>query len=223
MSLDLDALSIRTAHGATLFAPLTLSVPPGAVVTVMGRSGVGKSTLLDSIGGHLAHGFHLSGSVRLNGRDVTRLPAEARRIGVMFQDALLFPHLSLGDNLAFGLPQALRGRSQRRAAVAAALDSAGLSGLADRDPATLSGGQRARAALMRTLLAEPLALLLDEPFSKLDADLRDEMRQFTFAHIRARAIPTLLVTHDPDDARAAGGTVVALQTPLDETTAAKSV
>ena len=211
MSLDLDAFCIRSATGTALFAPLTLHIPAGAVVTVMGPSGVGKSTLLDGIGGHLAHGFRLSGKVRLNDHDVTDLPAESRRIGLMFQDALLFPHLSVGDNLAFGLPSGLRGRHARRAAVEAALGQAGLSGYADRDPATLSGGQRARAALMRTLLAEPAALLLDEPFSKLDAGLRKDMRKFTFDHIKSRAVPTLMVTHDPADAAAAGGPVVVLE------------
>lgn len=211
MSLDLDALCIRATNGTALFRPLTLHVPAGDVVTVMGPSGVGKSTLLDAIGGHLSHGFRLSGTVKLNGRDVTALPAEARRIGLMFQDALMFPHLSVGDNLAFGLPPALRGRARRRAAVDAALSQAGLAGMYDRDPATLSGGQRARAALMRTLLAEPAALLLDEPFSKLDAGLRDDMRRFTFEHVRSRSVPTLLVTHDPEDAEAAGGPVVSLE------------
>jgi putative thiamine transport system ATP-binding protein len=211
MSLDLTAICIRSASGTGLFAPLTLLVPAGQVATVMGPSGVGKSTLLEGIGGHLAHGFHMTGTVRLGGRDVTTLPAEARRIGLMFQDALLFPHLSVGDNLAFGLPRQVRGRSQRRAAVQAALGQAGLSGLHDRDPATLSGGQRARAALMRTLLAGPMALLLDEPFSKLDATLRGEMRDFVFAIVRTRGIPALMVTHDPEDAAAAGGEVVRLQ------------
>ncbi|MEO8241439.1 MAG: ATP-binding cassette domain-containing protein [bacterium] len=212
MSLDLTAICIRNTAGKALFAPLTLRVPPGEVVTVMGPSGVGKSTLLDGIGGHLSHGFHLTGTVMLNDQDVTHTPAEARRIGVVFQDALLFPHLSVGDNLAFGLPQHLKGRDPRRAAVDAALDQAGLDGLYSRDPATLSGGQRARAALMRSLLAEPLALLLDEPFAKLDAALRDDIRQFTFAHVHQRAIPTLMVTHDPADADAASGEVIQLTT-----------
>lgn len=211
MSLDLTDICIRSAGGASLFAPLTLHVPAGQVATVMGPSGVGKSTLLDGIGGYLSHGFHLTGTVTLEGRDVTALPAEARRIGLMFQDALLFPHLSVGDNLAFGLSRRHKGRAERRAAVEAALEQAGLSGLYDRDPATLSGGQRARAALMRTLLAEPMALLLDEPFSKLDATLRGEMRDFIFAIVKTRAIPALMVTHDPEDATAAGGEVVQLQ------------
>ncbi|NCM97618.1 MAG: ATP-binding cassette domain-containing protein [Rhodobacterales bacterium] len=211
MSLDLAALTV-TLRGSPkpLFAALTLSVPLGAVVTVLGPSGVGKSTLLDAIGGHLAHGFTCTGRVMLNRRDVTGLPAEARRIGILFQDALMFPHLSVGDNLAFGLTRAVRGRKARRAAVEAALEQAGLGGFHDRDPATLSGGQRARAALMRALLARPLALLLDEPFSALDSQLRSEIRGFVFDHIRERGIPALLVTHDLRDARAAGGAVITL-------------
>jgi putative thiamine transport system ATP-binding protein len=176
----------------------------------MGPSGVGKSTLLDAVGGHLAHGFSSSGQVRLNGRLLDGVPAEARRIGLMFQDAVLFPHLSVGDNLAFGLARHIRGRAARADAVAHALEQAGLSGMERRDPATLSGGQRARIALMRTLLAEPLALLLDEPFSKLDAALRAEMRSFTYRHIRDRGIPALMVTHDPQDAAAAGGPMIHL-------------
>ena len=151
--------------------------------------------------------------MRLNGRSVLALPAEDRRIGLMFQDPALFPHLSVGDNLAFGLCPHVRGRVARAEAVSRALEIAGLAGTERRDPATLSGGQRARAALMRTLLAEPLALLLDEPFSKLDAGLREEMRAFTFAHIRDRAIPALMVTHDPQDAEAAQGPIVQLGAP----------
>lgn len=211
MSLDLQDLSV-TPRGATapLFAPLSLTVPPDQIVTVMGASGVGKSTLLDAIAGHLPHGFHLTGRVLLAGRDVTALPAEARGIGLMFQDAQLFPHLSVGDNLAFGLPARLRGRSARSAAVAEALHSAGLPGFQSRDPATLSGGQRARVALLRALLAEPKALLLDEPFSRLDAGLRAEIRSFVFDHARAQAIPVLMVSHDAADADAAGGPVITL-------------
>jgi len=150
MTLELRALTLTPHGGAPLFPALNLSVPPGMIYTVMGPSGVGKSTLLDAIGGHLAPQFRLQGEIFLDGLNVGNLPAEARRIGLMFQEALLFPHLSVGENLAFGLTPALRGRSARRQAIEAALDRAGLSGFFDRDPATLSGGQRARAALMRT-------------------------------------------------------------------------
>lgn len=209
MSLILQDVAVGPKAGKPLFAALSLRIAPGEVATLMGPSGIGKSTLLDAIGGHLAHGFAVSGAVALNGRDVLRQPAEARRIGVLFQDAMLFPHLSVGDNLAFGLVPSVRGAA-RRAAVETALDQAGLAGFAARDPATLSGGQRARAALMRALLAEPEALLLDEPFSRLDAELRAEIRGFVFDHLRARKIPGLMVTHDASDAEAAGGVVVQL-------------
>lgn len=206
--LDLRALGV-THRGAALFAPVTLAVPNGQVASVMGPSGVGKSTLLDAIGGHLAAGFTATGQVLLDGRDVGHLPAEQRRIGLLFQDALMFPHLSVGGNLAFALPRTLRGAA-RQTAVDTALEQAGLAGLSGRDPATLSGGQRARVALMRALMAEPAALLLDEPFSRLDADLRADIRAFTFGQIRARGIPALLVTHDAQDAGAAGGPVLRL-------------
>lgn len=209
MTLALHALAVRPVGAAPLFPPVNLSVEGGTVATLMGPSGIGKSTLLDAIGGHLSPGFRAEGRVTLNGRDVTALPPEARRIGILFQDALLFPHLSVGANLAFGLPPRVRGPA-RRAAVMSALAGAGLDGFHDRDPAGLSGGERARVALMRALLAEPLAILLDEPFSKLDNGLRAEIRAFTFAHIRNRGIPALLVTHDGGDAAAAGGPVVAL-------------
>ncbi|MFV0493242.1 MAG: ATP-binding cassette domain-containing protein [Pseudorhodobacter sp.] len=208
MSLDLIDILVGPP-GAPLLAPLTFSIPAGEVAAIMGPSGIGKSTLLDAIGGHLAHGFEMSGTVRINGREVQDLPPEARRIGLLFQDAMLFPHLSVGQNLAFGLHPDLRG-SARKVAVEEALAQAGLDGFADRDPATLSGGQRARAALMRAILARPEALLLDEPFSRLDAGLRAEIRDFVFGHLRAAGIPALLVTHDEADARAAGGAILRL-------------
>jgi putative thiamine transport system ATP-binding protein len=116
----------------------------------------------------------------------------------------------LADNLAFGLPAQIKGAAARKAAVEQALAAAGLTGLGARDPETLSGGERARAALMRSLLADPKAILLDEPFSKLDTALRAGIRAFAFDHIRARAIPALIVTHDDSDAAAAGGPVLNL-------------
>lgn len=218
MSLSLQDIHIKGKGGpgkgsgrAPLFAPLSMTILPGQIGTVMGPSGVGKSTLLDAVAGHLAPAFTCTGDVLLNGHRLNDLPAEARRLGMMFQDAALFPHLSVGDNLAFGLTQRVKNRAERQDRIAAALQTAGLAGMMHRDPATLSGGERARAALMRTLLSEPLAVLLDEPFSKLDTGLRAEIRAFTFHHIRASAIPALMVTHDMQDAQAAGGQIIQLE------------
>lgn len=196
--------------GTALFAPVSLSVAPGCTATIMGPSGSGKSTLLSAICGTLDPVFTMSGSVTLNGRRLDGLPAQQRRTGILFQDDLLFPHLSVADNLAFGLPAGLP-RAERRRRIAEALSEAGLTGFEHRDPATLSGGQRARVACLRALMAEPEALLLDEPFSKLDADLRARFRSFVFEHSISRGIPVLLVTHDPDDAGAADGEVIMLR------------
>jgi len=209
--LVFDDVAIRL--GGRLVAALTASVADGAVLTVMGPSGSGKSTLIALATGTLDPAFEASGRVLLRGRDLTGLPPQARRVGVLFQDDLLFPHLSVGGNLAFGLPAELRGRAARRAAVEAALAEAGLEGFAERDPATLSGGQRARVALMRALLSRPQALLLDEPFSRLDAMRRDRTRRFVFDHARDRGLPVVLVTHDAEDATAAGGEVIRLDAP----------
>jgi putative thiamine transport system ATP-binding protein len=193
-----------------LIEPLDLTVNPGECVTVMGPSGSGKSTLLAHIAGTLDPAFRARGRFFIGGDEITHLAPEARHIGIQFQDDLLFPHLSVAGNLAFALPASIRGREARRAAIEQALREADLEGFADRDPATLSGGQRARVALMRTLLAQPRALLLDEPFSKLDSPLRSDVRRFVFEHAAERGLPALLVTHDERDAEAAGGPVVML-------------
>ena len=205
-ALALD--QFRVTLGDQSVVHLDVSVQAGEVLTLMGPSGSGKSTALAAMIGTLAPDFRQSGRIWLAGRDITTLPTHARRIGLMFQDDLLFPHLSVGGNLAFALPPRVKDRAR---VVAAALEEAGLSGFDHRDPATLSGGQRARVALLRTLLAEPKALLLDEPFSRLDAGLRGQIRSFVFDQARARGLPVILVTHDIEDARAAGGRVL---TPL---------
>jgi putative thiamine transport system ATP-binding protein len=206
--LRLIRVSLRVG-GNDLLSGLDLEVGPGAVTTVMGPSGCGKSSLLSYLCGTLEPAFEASGEVWLDGVAIHELPPERRRVGILFQDDLLFPHLSVGGNLAFALPPTVRGRRERRARIEAALGEADLAGFARRDPATLSGGQRARVALMRTLLAEPRALLLDEPFGKLDRALRDRFRAFVFEHARAAGLPTLLVTHDEADAHAAAGAVIA--------------
>ncbi|WP_322890918.1 MULTISPECIES: ATP-binding cassette domain-containing protein [unclassified Yoonia] len=184
-------------------------VAPGEVLTVMGPSGVGKSTLLAFITGTLPAGFTATGAVWLEGHDITHAAAHQRRVGILFQDDLLFPHLSVGANLAFGLPPGGT-RADRQARIDAALAEVGLEGFAARDPATLSGGQKARVALMRMLLSDPCALLLDEPFSRLDAALRAQVREMVFDRARSRALPVLMVTHDAEDAQAAGGDIITL-------------
>lgn len=208
-SLRLEQVSIAL-EGRVLIPPLSVSVAPGEVLTLMGPSGSGKSTLLGVLCGTSAPVFSAAGRIWIGEREVTALPPERRRIGILFQDDLLFPHLSVGENLAFGLTASVRGRRLRAARIAAALAEAGLEGFAKRDPATLSGGQRARVALLRLLLAQPEALLLDEPFNKLDAPMRAEFRRFVFQHAAAAGLPVLMVTHDAADAGAAGGPVLQL-------------
>ena len=207
--LELAGVNLDLA-GKPVIQGLSLTVAARELVTVMGPSGSGKSSLLAFICGTLDPAFRAAGTLRLSGEDLTGLPPERRRVGILFQDDLLFPHLSVAENLAFGLPAAVAGRAARRARIERALEEADLAGLGCRDPATLSGGQRARVALMRTLLSEPRALLLDEPFAKLDLALRDRFRRFVFDHAREQGLPTLLVTHDPADAEAAAGPVVEL-------------
>lgn len=206
--LTLDALTI--AQGGTPLLSLSAHVPPGTVLSVMGPSGVGKSTLLAAITGTLPPAFTMTGDIRLNGTALPPLPPERRRVGLLFQDDLLFPHMSVGANLAFGLSPSVKSRAARRARVETALDEIGLMGFSNRDPATLSGGQKARVALMRMLLSDPHALLLDEAFSRLDAALRAQIRALVFTHAKARALPVLMVTHDLSDAEAAGGPVITL-------------
>ncbi len=206
-ALHLDQVRIALP-GRVLFDSLSLDVPPGETVTLMGASGSGKSTLLAWIGGFLDPAFEATGDVRIGERPLDGLPAHARRVGILFQDDLLFPHLSVAGNLLFAVPAEVRSRDARRALVDDALAQADLAGFGARDPATLSGGQRARVALMRTLLARPDALLLDEPFGRLDASLRQDFRQFVFDHARQLGLPSLLVTHDAEDAQAAGGRIL---------------
>jgi putative thiamine transport system ATP-binding protein len=212
--LSLEGVFIRLGD-RVLIPPLTCAVQPGEVTTVMGPSGCGKSSLLALICGTLDPAFTAGGRVRLGDVELADLPPERRRIGILFQDDLLFPHMTVAENLAFGLPAAVAGRRARRARVDAALLEAGLAGFGDRDPSTLSGGQRARVALLRTLLSEPLALLLDEPFGRLDLRLRDRFRRAVLDHARSRRLPTLLVTHDPGDAAAAGGPVIEIAIAAD--------
>ena len=187
----------RSAAETSLISNLSLTVAPGVIHTVMGPSGSGKSSLLAAVCGTLAPDFQFDGQIALNGRRIETLPCQARRVGILFQDDLLFAHLTVRENLLFAVPAGPT--REREASVRQALADLEMPGFADADPATLSGGQRARVALMRALLAKPEALLLDEPFSRLDTALRGRMREFVFSTVLQRGIPTLLVTHDAQD------------------------
>ena len=179
-----------------------LQVAPGEVLTLMGPSGCGKSSLLAALAGVLpASGpIRLEGDVTLGERRLTHLPPQARRIGMLFQDDLLFDHLTVAENLMFGMPASVKGHRARREKAVATLAQVDLTSQADKLPGALSGGQKARVSLLRALLAEPEALLLDEPFSRLDKPLRAAFRELVFAQIKALAIPAILVTHDEEDA-----------------------
>lgn len=207
-------LSLRAVElwkdGQRLLGPLDCEIESGRPAVLMGPSGSGKSTLLNWLIGSLPPAFTVHGQALLDGVDIGQIPARSRRLGILFQDDLLFPHLSVAENLGFGLPAGLT-PADRQARVAAGLAEAELSGLGGRNPLSLSGGERARIALMRTLLSEPRALLLDEPFAKLDIALRERFRRLVFARAAARNLPVLLVSHDPADARVADGPLIRLE------------
>lgn len=167
-----------------------LQIVPGEVLTLMGPSGCGKSSLLAALAGVLpASGpLRLEGDVTLGARRLTQLPPQARRIGMLFQDDLLFDHLTVAENLMFGMPACVKGHGARREKAVAALAQVDLTSQADKLPGALSGGQKARVSLLRALLAEPEALLLDEPFSRLDKPLRAAFRELVFAQIDRKSV-----------------------------------
>jgi putative thiamine transport system ATP-binding protein len=206
VGLTLQEFTI-TLNGTPLFSSITLTIQPGEIVTLMGPSGSGKSSLLSGIAGTLDAPLEAQGRVQLNGQEILTLPPAGRHVGRLFQDDLLFPHMTVGQNLLFGMARGER--AQRLAAMRTALKEIELEGFEDRPPHTLSGGQRQRISLMRSLLARPEAMLLDEPFSKLDQTLRSQIRSSTFELLKSRGTPTLLVTHDMADAPV-GGRVFAI-------------
>lgn len=170
----------------------------GGIVALMGASGSGKSTLLAAIAGFIAPA---SGRVLIEGSDITALSPGDRPLSILFQDQNLFPHLSVAQNVGLGLRPDLRLTSAQRAARDAVLERVGLSGLEDRLPRDLSGGQQSRTALARALLRARPWLLLDEPFSALGPALRRDMLNLLAQTVRAEGMSVLMVTHDPEDAR----------------------
>lgn len=180
------------------------SARPGQRIAVMGPSGAGKSTLLSAIAGFLAPA---EGAVSWQGQDLAATPPGERPVTILFQDQNLFPHLTIAQNLGLGLRPDLKLSPEDRALVEAALARTGLQGLGARRPAQLSGGQASRAALARALLRARPILLLDEPFAALGPALRREMLDLVREVAAETGATVLMVTHDPEDARALGGDI----------------
>jgi len=204
-------LELRHIHQRYADQPLlqdvSLQVTASEVVALLGPSGSGKSTLLGITAGLQAPD---AGSVWFDGQDITALAPERRGFALMFQDFALFPHLSVLDNVAFGLVEQRHSRRQAREAAAQMLELFGLAALAQRRVWNLSGGEQQRVALARALITQPRVLLLDEPFSALDADLRVALRSEFRARIQAAGMAALLVTHDEQEARAMADRAVRL-------------
>ncbi|CAJ8194770.1 ABC transporter family protein [Burkholderia pseudomallei] len=196
--LELQALSKRYPH-ATAVHDVSLAVERGEFLSLLGPSGCGKTTTLQMIAGFITP---TSGAIRLDGRDLGGTKPSARGLGVVFQSYALFPHMTVGENIAFGLETRRVPATERTRRVTHALDLVRLGSLRDRYPAQLSGGQRQRVALARALVIEPPVLLLDEPLSNLDAKLREDMQVELRRIQRTVGTTTIMVTHDQAEAMA---------------------
>jgi iron(III) transport system ATP-binding protein len=209
MFLRVDDLLVRLGGSAsrsrTVVDRVSLDLPQGDIGVLLGPSGCGKTTLLRALAGleQVSSGsITIGGDVVANGQAGLSTLPEARQIGMVFQDFALFPHLSVAQNVGFGLPDL--SRDQRRARVSELLDLVGLTAMAERWPHQLSGGQQQRVALARALAPQPRLLLLDEPFSSLDVDLRERLAQEVRAILKQTHTTALFVTHDQLEAFALG-------------------
>ena len=219
--VQVEVRDVSLAYGATrVLHDVSVTVEPGEFFALLGPSGSGKSTLL-----RLIAGFNQAqaGQVLVGGEDVSRVPPWKRDIGMVFQNYALWPHMTVAQNVAFGLEERRLSRDAVHARVESALELVGLGAYADRRPGQLSGGQQQRVALARTIAVEPKVLLLDEPLSNLDAKLRVRMRAELLALQRKLGITTLFVTHDQEEAlsisdRVAvldGGVIQQIGTPME--------
>ena len=194
----------------TLIKNLSIKIENSEILCVFGESGVGKSSLINVISGVNEENLKIEGEIKLNGTILNNIPTEKRKIGLLLQDGTLFPHLTVEQNLLFGINKSLN-KKEKSSLILNYLDKANMSGFQDRYPNTLSGGQKARIACLRAILSEPNALLLDEPFSSLDPSQRNSFREFVVKQVKRADIPCLLVTHDEGDK------VISDKTPLNLT------
>ena len=196
--VSVQCRNVRLAYGRTeVLKGVSLDIEPGEFFALLGPSGSGKSTLLRLIAGF---NRQQSGEVLVDGKDISAQPPWERNIGMVFQSYALWPHLSVWDNVAFGLVERKVDKAAIKSRVGAALELVGLSSFGERRPGQLSGGQQQRVALARTIVIEPQVLLLDEPLSNLDKTLRVQMRQELLALQRRLGLTTIFVTHDQEEA-----------------------
>ena len=168
------------------------------ILCIFGASGVGKSSLINIIAGIYEDDLLFEGEIILNGKKLNQIPTEKRKIGLLLQDGTLFPHLTVEQNILFGMDKKLTYK-EKSSLISSNLKKSNMTGFEDRYPHTLSGGQKARVACLRAILSGPEALLLDEPFSSLDPDQRNSFREFVVNNIKENKIACLLVTHDEND------------------------
>ena len=200
----------RTYGDAVALDGVSLDIAPGEIVCLLGPSGCGKTTLLRVVSGIERP---TSGRVLINDREVAgpkaNVPPEYRSVGLMFQDFALFPHLTILDNVAFGLKPLEK--DERERAARSILERVGLAAFAGAYPSTLSGGQQQRVALARAIVPRPAVMLMDEPFSGLDIQLRDAMQEETLSLLRETRATSLIVTHNPEEAMRLGDRIVVLK------------
>lgn len=196
--VSLDARHVSLSYGSTeVLRDINLHIEPGEFFALLGPSGSGKSTLLRLIAGF---NQHQRGELLIDGKDITGTPAHLRNVGMVFQNYALWPHMTVWDNVAFGLVERREPKEVIRRKVGAALELVGLMQYAQRRPSQLSGGQQQRVALARTVVIEPKLLLLDEPLSNLDKNLRVQMREELKNLQRTLGLTTIFVTHDQEEA-----------------------
>ncbi|RVT81546.1 ABC transporter ATP-binding protein [Rhodobacteraceae bacterium CCMM004] len=194
--ISLDNVSIKYGD-LTVVRPLSLEIGQGEFFTLLGPSGCGKTTMLRAIAGFVPVA---GGRIEIAGKDVTHVPAEKRDVGIVFQNYALFPHMSVRENVAFGLKVARRSRAEIGREVDRILDVVGIAAQHDKKPAALSGGQQQRVAIARSLVMGTEVLLFDEPLSNLDAQIRDDMRREIKALQRELGFTAVFVTHDQEEA-----------------------